>query len=135
MARIIFYEKPGCINNTRQKQILQTSGHEVIACNLLTEPWTRERLEAFFQNLPVDQWFNPAAPAIKQGQITPAKLSESEALDQLLEDPLLIRRPLMISDGRYKMGFDLAEVKAWVGLDQQDSDLDVQTCPRSHQTG
>ena len=93
MARIVFYEKPGCISNTRQKQLLQSSGHEVITCNLLTEPWTAERLLLFFKNLPVTAWFNPAAPRIKQGEVVPAQLTQEQAMQALLQAPLLIRRP------------------------------------------
>jgi hypothetical protein len=37
MATITFYEKPGCINNTRQKKLIAAAGHQVIAKNLLTE--------------------------------------------------------------------------------------------------
>lgn len=131
MARIVFYEKPGCTNNTRQKQLLQSSGHEVIACNLLTEPWTAERLSAFFSELPISAWFNPAAPRIKQGEVIPALLTEDQAMQALLQDPLLIRRPLMISEGSHQVGFDLAEVKAWVGLDVENTDTDLQTCRKT----
>lgn len=48
MARVIFYEKPGCKGGTRQKVLLTAAGHEVITYNLLTEPWTVERLRSFF---------------------------------------------------------------------------------------
>ena len=37
MATIVFYEKPGCGNNTKQKVWLAASGHTVLAKNLLTE--------------------------------------------------------------------------------------------------
>lgn len=36
MATVIFYEKPGCINNTKQKARLLAAGHEVQAHNLLS---------------------------------------------------------------------------------------------------
>lgn len=48
MSTILFYEKPGCSNNSRQKAQLAAAGHTVIAKSLLTEPWTRERLRQFF---------------------------------------------------------------------------------------
>ena len=44
MATVIFYEKPGCGNNTKQKVWLAASGHTVLAKNLLTEKWTASRL-------------------------------------------------------------------------------------------
>ncbi len=80
MATVYFYEKPGCINNTWQKKLLTAAGHQVVALNLLTEPWQKDRLRAFFGELAVRDWFNVSAPAIKLGEIEPDKLSEQEAL-------------------------------------------------------
>jgi len=42
MARIIFWEKPGCQGNARQKEILLASGHELEVRDLLAEPRTGE---------------------------------------------------------------------------------------------
>ena len=58
MATVIFYEKPGCVNNTKQKALLIAAVHTVKALNLLTEHWTVETLRPFFGNLPVAEWFN-----------------------------------------------------------------------------
>ena len=95
MATVVFYEKPGCVSNRRQKAMLLAAGHQVIAKNLLSEAWRAERLRAFFGSLPVQNWFNYSAPAIKIGQIRPEILDEERALDLMLENPLLIRRPLL----------------------------------------
>ena len=46
MATITFYEKPGCINNTRQKKLLEAAGHQVVAKNLLTEIKATSDLES-----------------------------------------------------------------------------------------
>lgn len=67
MATILFYEKPGCKNNTRQKAMLELSGHEVEAVNLLEYSWSKEELEEYLGEKPVAECFNPAAPAIKSG--------------------------------------------------------------------
>ena len=29
MAKVIFYEKPGCKNNTKQKTLLKAAGHQL----------------------------------------------------------------------------------------------------------
>ena len=63
MARVIFYQKPGCGTNGRQRAQLETVGHEVEARNLLSEPWTADRLRGFFGETPVASWFNPASRA------------------------------------------------------------------------
>ena len=78
MATIQFYQKPGCVTNARQKRMLEAAGHTVIARNLLAEPWTEERLRGFFGSTPVTAWFNPAAPRVKSGEVSPAKLDAGE---------------------------------------------------------
>lgn len=116
MAHIVFFEKPGCGGNARQKALLQAAGHTLDVRSLLSEPWTRASLMAYLAPLPVADWFNRAAPRVKSGEVLPEALSADDALPLLLAEPLLIRRPLMESGGARMVGFDTAAVDAWVGL-------------------
>ncbi len=134
MATVIFYEKPGCGNNTKQKVWLAASGHTVLAKNLLIEKWTAERLRAFFGEMPVAQWFNMAAPRIKSGEVDPAAFDAETALAMMLQDPLLIRRPLMEVDGQCRAGFDPDAVHTWIGLNDAKPAGDIEACPKSHTT-
>ncbi|MCS6813282.1 MAG: hypothetical protein NZ772_06885 [Cyanobacteria bacterium] len=141
MATIIFYEKPGCVNNTRQKALLTAAGHTVDARNLLTERWTVQRLQQFFGHRPIVECFNPTAPLITSGAIIPAQLDWATALQLMIAHPLLIRRPLIQSGDRYSVGFNLDELDLWLGLtarEQRQQSIcnhlrqqDLQTCPRS----
>lgn len=134
MVSVVFYEKPGCHNNTRQKQWLTDSGHAVIARNLLTEVWTTEKLLPFLGQRPVVEWFNPAAPAIKSGEVKPEQLTAEQALALLITQPLLIRRPLLRVDEAYRQGFDSEEINAWIGLVTQEKNTessDIQTCRKT----
>ncbi len=106
MAAIIFYEKPGCATNARQKLALTAAGHDVTARSLLTEPWTAARLMDFFGTTPVSSWFNPASPRLKSGEIKPAAVDRDSALALMMDDPLLIRRPLVEIGERRCAGFD-----------------------------
>ncbi|MCD8486362.1 MAG: nitrogenase-associated protein [Desertifilum sp.] len=138
MASVIFFEKPGCINNTKQKALLQSAGHQVEARNLLSEPWRVATLRPFFGDLPVAEWFNRTAPQIKSGEVIPGQLEEETALNLMMSNPLLIRRPLMQVGDRRMVGFDMAQVAAWIGLEvieesqQALMDQDLQTCPKSN---
>lgn len=116
MATITFYEKPGCKGNLHQKTLLAAAGHTVQAKNMKTEAWTADRLLAFLGQLPVADWFNRAAPAVKAGEIVPENLGFEDALHLLLANPLLIRRPLMEVGEQRMVGFDTAKVDAWIGL-------------------
>lgn len=135
MAEVIFYEKPGCINNTKQKQLLQQAGHRVIAKDLLAEPWRQDTLRAFFGDKPVIEWFNVSAPRIKSGEIDPRVMDEASALAAMIGDPLLIRRPLMQAGETRRVGFDVEQVDAWIGLKAVVPDENLETCPRSHRSG
>lgn len=134
MATVLFYEKPGCINNSRQKVLLAAAGHTVQAKSLLTEKWTAERLRTFFGKLPVVDWFNPSAPRLREGEVVPETLDEGEALRLMLADPLLIRRPLMEVDGQRRVGFDPVAVDRWIGLRSSAAGEDLETCPRKQES-
>ena len=131
MATVIFYEKPGCSNNTRQKKLLAAAGHQVVAKDILTEIWQAERLRAFFGELAVRDWFNYSAPAIKLGEIEPDTLTEQEALALMLENPLLIRRPLMQVGDELMAGFDQQAVDNWIGLQKIETTADLESCSRT----
>lgn len=133
MATLIFYEKPGCGNNARQKLLLKNAGHEVIARDLLAEPWTAQRLKDFFNGLPVADWFNRAAPQVKSGEIDPAHVGADAALAMMLANPLLIRRPLIETEDWKLAGFDAAQIESRLGIAANpDAPHDLEGCPRPH---
>jgi nitrogenase-associated protein len=121
MVQVIFYEKPGCGGNARQKALLTASGHELDVRNLLAEPWTAESLRPFFGARPVRDWFNQASPRVKGGEIDIDAQTEASAIALMLNDPLLIRRPLMRVGERRESGFDQELVDAWIGLKPGDA--------------
>lgn len=144
MATVIFYEKPGCINNTKQKSLLKAAGHEVQAHNLLTEAWTTDSLRLFFKDLPVTEWFNRSAPLVKSGHVVPEQMEAEAALTLMVREPLLIRRPLIQVGDRREVGFDVKLIDTWIGLQAVDDthkavsenliSQDLQNCPRSHES-
>ncbi|PIT03568.1 arsenate reductase [Bradyrhizobium nitroreducens] len=126
MATVLFYQKPGCGTNARQIRALEAAGHQVVAKSLLAEPWTAARLRAFFGATPIASWFNPAAPRIKSGEVKPAEIDTADAIALMLDDPLLIRRPLIETDGARCAGFDREPVPSLLGGERGD----LQGCTR-----
>lgn len=130
MTALIFYGKVGCSNNSKQKQVLIEAGFEVIAKNILTEHWQAETLRQFFGDLTLNNWFNPSAPAIKYGEIDIESLDETAAIELMLANPLLIRRPLIQIGSDYIAGFDLNKISTYLPLTNAE---DIpQSCSHSH---
>lgn len=116
MANVIFYEKPGCASNAKQKALLLASGHQVDSRDLLKEPWSASSLRPFFGAKPVPEWFNAASPRVKSGEVRPEAVNPQEAIMMMIMDPGLIRRPLMRIGDHCEAGFDAAAVGRWIGL-------------------
>ena len=116
MADLVFYEKPGCTGNARQKVLLIAAGHRLEVRNLLSTRWTAQDLRPFFGQRPVSEWFNPRAPAVRDGLIDPSGMNEATALAAMIAAPILIRRPLILCGKVGVAGFDPAQIDAWIGL-------------------
>lgn len=116
MVKLVFFEKPGCITNGRQKKLLTAAGIDYQVRNLLVEPWTAHRLREFFSSLPVQDWFNRNAPSVKDGTVDPESMNADQAIDAMLEDPLLIRRPLFEKGSVRWCGFNWEEIEQNLSL-------------------
>jgi nitrogenase-associated protein len=125
---IIFWEKPGCIGNTQQKAVLRQHGYKLDVRDLLTTPWTAEQLRPFFAGKAVNEWFNQSAPDVKSGVINIGQLSENEALDMMVQTPLLICRPLLQVNELRQSGFVDGVVLNHLNI-QLQADEDLQSCP------
>ncbi|NTW52837.1 MAG: arsenate reductase family protein [Chlorobiaceae bacterium] len=140
MTHIIFHEKPGCQNNRRQKEWLELAGHTLDVIDILTHPWTKEELGRFLDGKSVTDCFNPAAPDIRDGLVEPAGMSMEQAIELMIEKPLLIKRPLMTIEGRHIQGFDPVMLKSIISLEPvggaetvvtEIKKLDLNSCPHT----
>ena len=129
-SALVFWEKPGCQGNREQLRWLQHQGVEAIVENLLEENWTARQLRPFFTGLPVADWFNASAPAVRAGKTDLATVDEDVALLMMVNDPLLIRRPLLQFGELKQAGFVDGPVLEALGI-QLDPERDLQACPRS----
>ena len=131
MANVVkFWEKPGCIGNAQQKSVLRKQGYQLNVRDLLTTPWSAFELRPFFANKPVSEWFNQSAPDVKSGVITTDQLTEAEALGLMVENPLLICRPLLQMNELRQSGFVDGVVLNHLNI-KLKVDEDLQSCPMS----
>jgi nitrogenase-associated protein len=127
---VVFYEKPGCAGNKKQKDLLKTHGVEFEVKSMLDTPWSVESLSSFFDGLEKDKIVNQFAPQVKSGEIIPEKLSKDELINLMIKEPILIKRPL-IEVGEDKVcGFDIPKLNKLLNLDL-DSKKEIGTCQSS----
>jgi len=132
MKVIIFYQKPGCSSNKKQKKILRAAGCTLIERNLMQHGMSPQELSSFFHDRPQHEWFNPNAPQIKTGHINPKNFSREEALNLLFMEPILIRRPLMVINNQRVSGFDKAKIETLLNVSLEQPLLD--TCSSQGET-
>jgi len=134
MAEIIFYTKPQCKNAVKQLELLELAGHSVKLVDLIAHQWSENEILRFFGNFEAHDWFNTKHPKVKDGTINPQDYNKEEAMKMLLEDHLLIRRPIIVYNNQFQIGFDKDNIEGWIGLKPIDVSkenlfrVDVTTC-------
>lgn len=133
MAEVIFYEKPDCAANAKQKKQLEAAGHVLEVRDLMAAAWTRDSLRPFFAERPVEQWINKLHPSVRSGAVTPATLTAEQALDLMIADPSLIRRPLLQVGDERRSGYDPNGLQDWIGILPKGGD--GESCDDKHAKG
>jgi arsenate reductase-like glutaredoxin family protein len=74
--------------------------------DLAKEPPTRELLERLIDESRLEDFINTRSPAFKARHLDLAKLNKKRVIDLMLEEPNLIRRPLVIAGRRAIFGWN-----------------------------
>jgi Spx/MgsR family transcriptional regulator len=78
--------------------------------DLAKEPPSRELLERLIDASRLEDFINKRSPAYKARNLGARKLTKKQAIDLMMEDPNLIRRPIVLSGPkRAVFGFDAEE--------------------------
>jgi Spx/MgsR family transcriptional regulator len=71
------------------------------------DPPSRELLEGLVDESHLEDFLNKRSPAYKERNLGARKLTKKQAIDLMMEDPNLIRRPIVLSGSRRAVfGFD-----------------------------
>jgi arsenate reductase-like glutaredoxin family protein len=77
--------------------------------NLAKEPPSRELLGRLIDDYGLEAVLSTRSPAYKARDLGARKLSKAEAIALMLEDPNLIRRPLVLHGKKAVFGYNAAE--------------------------
>jgi nitrogenase-associated protein len=125
-----FYEKTGCSGNAKQKELLKSHNISFSVKSLLDTKWTNDTLSQFFEGLELIDIFNPFAPQIRDKEIDISKLSFDEAINLMIQNPILIKRPLLDINGVKICGFDIEKINKLLNTNI-DTNKKLNTCSSS----
>jgi len=75
--------------------------------DLAKELPSRELLERLVDQSHLDDFLNKRSPAYRERHLGSRKLTKKQAIDLMLQDPNLIRRPIVVRDPKHAVfGFD-----------------------------
>ncbi len=84
---------------------LEGRGVELVKHDLAKEPPSRELLERLIDESHLEDFINSRSPAYKERNLAARKLTKKQAIDLMMEEPNLIRRPLVIGKGKAVFGY------------------------------
>lgn len=73
--------------------------------NLAKEPPSRELLEKLIDEEDLDAYLNPRSTPYRELGLKNEKISKKKAIDLILEDPNLLRRPLVVKGRKAVFGW------------------------------
>jgi len=123
---LIFYGKVGCAGNAKQKALLKKHNISYDDRDILNTQWSKAQLASFFDGLSNEEIINTSAPEMKRGEIDLA-ISQEALIEMMLENPILIKRPLIAIGDAKLCGFDIEKINALLGKDME-SVADINEC-------
>ena len=124
---IIFYEKTGCGGNQRKKELLKKHHISLDVRSLLEATWDEKSLTPFFEGLSVTEMINPFAPQVTNKEFDVSQFSKEALIAKMIQEPLLIKRPLL-QIGEHKIcGFDIAQINTLLGT-SINSEKNINAC-------
>jgi Spx/MgsR family transcriptional regulator len=104
--RAEIYLKPSWTSCRKAVAHLEGKGIELVKHDLAKEPPSRELLERLIDESHLEDFINQRSPAFKERNLDVSKLTKKRAIDLMMEEPNLIRRPLLLSGKQTVFGYD-----------------------------
>ena len=97
---VTIYHNPLCGTSRKTLEILRESGAEPTVIEYLTAPPSRDELKRLYERAGISprDGLRAKEPLAEELGLNRPEVSEDEILDAMMEHPLLINRPLVVTD-------------------------------------
>ena len=79
---------------------------EINERDFFKNPFNQSEIEELLQGKPASEMFNFRSPSFKQLGLEREKLSDKELINLMLKEPRLVRRPVVLINGKVYFGAD-----------------------------
>ena len=113
---IKLYVSPSCTSCRKAKNWLEEQDLEFVEKNIYHEPLTKDEIKEILMltDEGTEEIISYRSQAYKSLEQDINKLSMSELLDLLIEEPSLIRRPIIMDDRRLQIGYNEEEIRMFL---------------------
>lgn len=113
---IKLYLSPSCTSCRKAKAWLEEHNLEYMEKNIYHEPLTKDEIKEILMltDEGTEEIISYRSEAYKRLQIDFDELSMSELLDLFIEEPSLVRRPIIMDDRRLQVGFNDEEIRMFL---------------------
>lgn len=113
---ITAYLYNSCTSCRKTDQMLKDSGVAYDRREYFKERFTADELRQLLDrhNLTVADVISTRSTPYKQHDLANRQLSDDEIIDLMVEDPRLLRRPIVISEGEVLIGHNAAKLSALI---------------------
>ena len=97
---VTIFHNPLCGTSRKTLEILRESGAEPTVIEYLKAPPSREELKRIYERAGISpkEGLRAKEPIAKELGLTRPDVSDDEILDAMMEHPILINRPLVVTD-------------------------------------
>ncbi len=119
---IKLYVSPSCTSCRKAKSWLDEQGLEYSEKNIYHEPLTKDEIKEILMltDEGTEEIISYRSQAYKKLESDINKLTMSELLDLLIEQPSLIRRPIIMDDRRLQIGYNEEEIRMFLPREIRD---------------
>ncbi len=113
---IKLYVSPSCTSCRKAKSWLEEHGLEYEEKNIFHDPLTRDEIKEILMltDEGTEEIISYRSQAYKNLDVDIDTLSMSELLDLFIEEPSLIRRPIIMDDRRLQIGYNEEEIRMFL---------------------
>lgn len=113
---IKLYVSPSCTSCRKAKSWLEEQGLEYVEKNIFHEPLSKDEIKEILMltDEGTDEIISYRSQAFKDLGVDVDSLSMAELLDLFIEEPSLIRRPIIMDDRRLQIGYNEEEIRMFL---------------------